>query len=224
MGRQSSDVVDLALSNNKTHGVHLKPAAQTRSAPVPRVRPYSGAVSIQRVSSTEIYANPWLSVREDAILHADGSPGIYSVVDKPTGVIVIPREKSNLYLVEQFRYAVGARRWEFPAGTAPDRQMLPPEQLAVRELGEETGLRAGSLTQIGTVDVAPGFSSQRQSVFLAEQLTAGPAAREHEEQDMDARWWTTADVWAAVTAGAICDAQTLAALTLLSAHDTATAP
>lgn len=186
---------------------------------MPRVGPYSGAVSIQRVSSTEIYANPWLSVREDAILRADGSPGIYSVVDKPTGVIVIPRAGDKLYLVEQFRYAVGARRREFPAGTAPDRRTLPPEQLAIRELGEETGLHADVLTQIGTVNVAPGFSSQRQSVFLAEELTPGPAAREHEEQNMDARWWPIADVWVAVTSGEICDAQTLAALTLLAAHD-----
>lgn len=173
------------------------------------------------MSSTEIYTNPWLSVREDAIVRADGSPGIYSVVDKPTGVIVIPRASEQLYLVEQFRYAVGARRWEFPAGTAPDRQTLPPEQLAVRELGEETGLCADRLTHIGSVDVAPGFSSQRQSVFLAEELSSGPAAREHEEQDMDAKWWPITDVWAAVMSGEICDAQTLAAMTLLSAYDAA---
>jgi 8-oxo-dGTP pyrophosphatase MutT (NUDIX family) len=178
-------------------------------------------VSIKRVSSTEIYANPWLSVREDKIVRADGTPGIYSVVDKPASVIVIPREGDRLFLVEQFRYAVGARRWEFPAGTAPDGQDLPPEQLAVRELAEETGLRAGALSQIGTVDVAPGFSSQRQAVFLAEHLVEGPTEREHEEQDMDARWWEVADVWIAVAAGEICDAQTLAALTLLSAHDEA---
>ncbi|PYE13910.1 ADP-ribose pyrophosphatase YjhB (NUDIX family) [Williamsia limnetica] len=181
--------------------------------------PYSGVVSIKRVSSTDIYANPWLSLREDEIVRADGSPGIYSVIDKPAGVIVIPRDDGRLYLVEQFRYAVGARRWEFPAGTAPDRQSLPPQELAVRELAEETGLRAEALIQIGSVDVAPGFSSQRQAVFLAERLSPGPPAREHEEQDMDARWWPVADVWAAVASGQICDAQTLAALTLLSAFD-----
>lgn len=177
-------------------------------------------VSIKRVSSAEIYANPWLSLREDKIVRSDGSTGIYSVVDKPEGVIVIPREDGRLYLVEQFRYAVDARRWEFPAGTAPDRQVVPARALAVRELAEETGLRAESLTRIGTVDVAPGFSSQRQAVFLAEDLQAGTAQREHEEQDMDARWWPVTEVWAAVGTGAICDAQTLAALTLLSAYDT----
>ncbi len=174
-----------------------------------------------RVSSTEIYANPWLSLREDEIVRADGSPGIYSVIDKPAGVIVIPRDDDRLYLVEQFRYAVQARRWEFPAGTAPDRQSLPPEELAVRELSEETGLRSQSMTQIGSVDVAPGFSSQRQAVFLAEALSPGPPAREHEEQDMDARWWTVERVWAAVASGEICDAQTLAALALLITHDAA---
>lgn len=184
--------------------------------------PYSGVVSIKRVSSTEIYANPWLSLREDQIVRADGSPGIYSVIDKPSGVIVIPRDDGRLYLVEQFRYAVGARRWELPAGTAPDRQTLPPEELAERELAEETGLRAEALTQIGSVDVAPGFSSQRQAVFLAEGLRAGNPAREHEEQDMDARWWPINEVWAAVSSGVICDAQTLAALALLITHDTTT--
>lgn len=223
MGGQSAHVVDLALGNNKTHEHHLKPAAQTHCGPLPSVGPYSDVVSIQRVSSTEIYANPWLSVREDAIVRADGTPGIYSVVDKPTGVIVVPRKPGELYFVEQFRYAVGARRWEFPAGTAPDRQTLPPQQLAIRELREETGLSAGFLAQIGTLDVAPGFSSQHQSVFLAEELSAGPTAREHEEQDMDARWWPIADVWGAVTSGEICDAQTLAALTLLTAYDAARA-
>lgn len=176
-------------------------------------------VSIKRVSSSEIYANPWMSLREDQILRADGSPGIYSVVDKPTGVVVIPRDGDRLFLVEQFRYAVGARRWEFPAGTAPDRAHVPPPDLAVRELAEETGLVADSLTQIGVLDVAPGFSSQRQVVFLAEGLRMGAAAREHEEQDMDARWWTVAEVRTAVRAGQICDGQTLAALTLLSLHD-----
>jgi 8-oxo-dGDP phosphatase len=176
-------------------------------------------VSIARVSSAEIYANPWLSLREDKIVRSDGSSGIYSVVDKPEGVIVIPRDGGHLYLVEQFRYAVNARRWEFPAGTAPDRQHMAAPALAARELSEETGLRSGRLTQIGIVDVAPGFSSQRQSVFLAEELSAGPTAREHEEQDMDGRWWSSDEVWTAVSDGEICDAQTLAALTLLRVHD-----
>jgi 8-oxo-dGDP phosphatase len=176
-------------------------------------------VSIQRVSSAEIYANPWMTLREDKIVRPDGSAGIYSVVDKPEGVIVIPREDGRLFLVEQFRYAVSARRWEFPAGTAPDRQHMPAPALAARELSEETGLRSGRLTQIGIVDVAPGFSSQRQAVFLAEDLSAGATAREHEEQDMDGRWWSSDDVWTAVARGEICDAQTLAALTLLRVHD-----
>jgi 8-oxo-dGTP pyrophosphatase MutT (NUDIX family) len=182
------------------------------------------AVSIKRVSSSEIYVNPWLSLREDQIVRADGSAGIYSVVDKPTGVVVIPRDGDRMFLVEQFRYAVNARRWEFPAGTAPDRVVVPPPDLAARELAEETGLVAERLTEIGILDVAPGFSSQRQVVFLAERLHAGPTAREHEEQDMDARWWRTAEIWDAVRSGQICDAQTLAALTLLSVHDSGPQP
>ncbi len=34
-------------------------------------------------------------------------------------------------------------------------------ELAARELQEETGVRAGSMVEIGLLDVAPGLASQR---------------------------------------------------------------
>ncbi|WP_309110974.1 hypothetical protein [Saccharothrix sp.] len=40
-------------------------------------------MSIRTVSSKVVYENRWLSVREDRIELADGSAGLYSVVDKP---------------------------------------------------------------------------------------------------------------------------------------------
>src|SRR2546425_1996322 len=119
-----------------------------------------------------------MSVREDAIRHADGSPGVYAVVDKPTQALIIPLDGERVHLVEQFRYPLGLRRWEFPQGTAPDLAHLPARELAARELREETGLIAGQLDELGLLDVAAGMSSQRGRVFLATELTAGPHQRE----------------------------------------------
>ena len=98
-----------------------------------------GVPFIERVASREIYRNPWLVLREDDIRRPDGSPGIYSVVDKPTYALVMPYDGHRFRLVEQFRYPVGARRWEFPQGAAPDHAELEPTELAARELREETG-------------------------------------------------------------------------------------
>ncbi|MCT7656980.1 NUDIX domain-containing protein [Mycobacterium deserti] len=170
---------------------------------------------IRTVASREIYRNSWMTLREDDIRRPDGSPGIYSVVDKPDYALVIPCDDDRFHLVEQFRYPLGLRRWEFPQGTAPGRQVLEPAELAARELREETGLRAASMTVLGQLDVAPGMSSQRGWVFLATGIAEGEHEREHEEQDMHSEWFTRAQVEQMMRGGEITDAQSIAAWALL---------
>ena len=76
---------------------------------------------METVSSRQVYANPWMTVREDRVRRADGSTGRHGVVDSPDIALVIAAEGDLLQLVEQYRYPVGGRRWEFPSGTAdPD--------------------------------------------------------------------------------------------------------
>lgn len=174
---------------------------------------------MQTLGSREVYVNAWMSVREDDIRRADGSRGIYGVVDKPTYALVIPLDGERLHLVEQFRYPLGLRRWEFPQGTAPDRVVVAPLELAARELREETGLHAERLTELGLLDVAPGLSSQRGRVFLATGLSDGPHQREPEEQDMRTGWFSRAEFEDMVRRGEVTDAQSVAAYTLLLLHE-----
>jgi len=169
---------------------------------------------IERVATREIYRNPWLVLREDDIRRADGSAGIYSVVDKPTYALVMPFDQNRFRLVEQFRYPIGARRWEFPQGTAPGLADAEPTELAERELREETGLRATSFELLGQLDVAPGMSSQRGWVFLATGIVEGEADREHEEQDMLSAWFSRDEVERMMRSGVIVDAQSIAAFGL----------
>lgn len=174
---------------------------------------------MRKTSSREVYVNAWMKVREDSIERADGAEGIYGVVDKPDYALVIPLRGDELHLVEQFRYPLGMRRWEFPQGTAPDRAELDARELAVRELREETGLRADALTELGLLDVAAGMSSQRGRVFLATGLTSGEPSREHEEQDMRSTWFPRSDFEGMITTSEITDAQSIAAYTLLLLHE-----
>lgn len=173
---------------------------------------------IETISSREVYANNWMTVREDAIRRPDGSEGIYGVVDKPHYALVIARADDvpggRYAMVEQFRYPLGLRRWEFPQGTVGLTE-LAPDVLADRELREETGLRASTMTRLGMLDVAAGMSSQRGHVFLATGITEGAAEREHEEQDMRLAWFTGERIEELMRAGEITDAQSIAAWTLL---------
>jgi 8-oxo-dGTP pyrophosphatase MutT (NUDIX family) len=175
--------------------------------------------SMRQLSTRQVYVNPWMVVREDRIRRSDGSDGIFGVIDKPDYALIVPAEEDRLHLVEQFRYPLGLRRWEFPQGTAPDRADAEPIELARRELREETGLRAARMTQIGMLDVAPGMSSQRGRVFLATELTEGSPERELTEQDMRTAWLHRDQVVEMIQRGEITDAQSIAALGLLLLHE-----
>ena len=168
-----------------------------------------------RIASREVYRNDWMIVREDDIRRPDGSSGIYGVIDKPAYALVIATDGERLRLVEQFRYPLGRRRWEFPQGTAPGRAELEPAELAVRELREETGLTAGTMTTLGCLDLAPGLSSQRGWVFLATDITEGDPDPEHEEQDIRSQWFSRTEVERMILAGEITDAQSIAAYATL---------
>jgi len=75
------------------------------------------------------------------------------------------------------------------------------------------------MTQIGTLDVAPGMSSQRGRVFLATDLTEGAPEREVTEQDMRTAWFHRDQVVEMIQRGEITDAQSIAALGLLLLHE-----
>jgi len=170
---------------------------------------------VETLASKQVYANPWMTVREDAIRRADGSTGIYGVVESADIALIIPADADRLHLVEQYRYPVAGRRWEFPSGTADQQLDVDAAALAARELREETGLVAGALTLIGMLEIAPSMFSQRCKVFLATDLTHGVPHRDPEEQDMRSAWFTRADVESMIKDGRITDAKSTAAYTML---------
>ncbi len=169
---------------------------------------------IKTISTREVYRNAWTSVREDVIEHANGQRGIYGVVDKDPACIVIPLEQTPegdfLWLIGQFRYTVLGRFLEFPQGgwEQPD---IVPEELARGELKEETGLTAGRLTQITTLQIAYGVMNQKHHVFLAEDLNPGIAEPDHEETDLTVHRVPVAEFESMLLDGRIVDNCTAAA-------------
>lgn len=170
---------------------------------------------IETLGSRVVYRNDWMTVREDAIRRRDGSAGTYGVIDKPDFVVVVPvHADGSIQLVQQFRYPVGVRCWEFPLGIwGPPG--TDPAVAARHELEEETGLAAAAMTHAGRLHAAPGLINQAYDVFLATGLTVVPARREPEEQDMVSRAFSRAAFEAMLLDGTIRDATCVACFGLL---------
>jgi len=161
------------------------------------------------------YENRWMRVREDAIRRRDGSPGIYGVVEKDGFTLVVPiHDDGSVELVQQYRYPVGERLWEFPMGMWGPRG-TDPLVVAAHELREETGLVATHLRQVGTMYEAPGTMNQGAHIVLATGLTRGEAALETEEQDLISRRIPRPEFDRMIRDGEIRDAITMAAWGLL---------
>jgi 8-oxo-dGTP pyrophosphatase MutT (NUDIX family) len=170
--------------------------------------------SIRTISSREVYRNPWTRVREDVIERANGQRGIYGVIDKDPACIIVPMERAAdgeyIWLVEQFRYTVGARYKELPQG-GWEQADADPLEMAAGELREETGLRAGKMTQLGTHQIGYGVMNQKHHVFLAEELTQGPHDRDVEEHDLEVHRVPVAEFERMVVDGEIVDNCSVAA-------------
>ncbi len=88
-------------------------------------------------------------------------------------VIIAWTVEDELLLVEQYREPLGRRVIELPAGLVGDESELEDEDFldaAARELEEETGWRAGQLTEFMTCPTSAGMSDETVMFVLAENL------------------------------------------------------
>jgi ADP-ribose pyrophosphatase len=169
---------------------------------------------IVATASNVVYRNRWMTVREDRVRRADGNEGIYGVVEKRDFAVVAAIESDRVYLVQQFRYPVGARYWELPQGSS-EKDDLDPARLAAAELREETGLEARSMTHVGHLFVAYGYSMQGYDLFLARELEQLDVRLDAEEHGLVARAFHIRELEDMIGAGVIKDAATVAAFGLL---------
>ena len=169
---------------------------------------------IETLASKVVYQNRWMTVREDQIRRQNGSLGIYGVVEKSDFAVIAAVQDNFMYLVEQYRYPVGARCWEVPQGTW-DHGNNDPLELAKAELREETGLTAGRIHHVAKLHEAYGYSTQAFDLFFATDLRQGEPQLEPEEHGLIAKAFPTHPVEDMICAGQITDAVTVASFGLL---------
>ena len=154
----------------------------------------------------------------------------WDYVERPnaTGVVCIVARTDNnaILLVEQFRPPVGCNVIEFPAGLAGDLENEPGETLeeaARRELLEETGYEAQSLTKKTVVASSAGVTNELVTIFLADGLkkVAEGGGDENETILLHEVPLDRADEWLAhaQSEGKLVDSRVYAGLYFLLAKD-----
>lgn len=175
---------------------------------------------ITRKARRQVYANPWMQVFEDDVAFADGTPGIYGVVEKADFAVIVPRlPDGRLQMVQLYRYPVSARFWEFPQGGWEGEGAVDPKALAARELAEETGLRAGGMASLGSFFESYGYAKQLCHAFLATELEEGATDHDSGEIGMRSQAFSRTEIGQMIKAGEVKDSVTIAALALLDMFD-----
>jgi len=111
----------------------------------------------------------------------DGRSITREAVVHPAAVVILPIvDAHRIVMIRNFRYTIEEELWELPAGTAE------PEEAAIetarRELEEETGYRAGTMTPLAEFFTSPGVLTERMFAFVATDLTSVGQRLEHGER------------------------------------------
>ncbi len=139
-----------------------------------------------RIDSEIVYDGRIVRLSVDTVRFPDGSEGQLEMIRHAGASAVLPflggllDPDPDVLLVRQYRYASDGYLYEIPAGlpAGPEESW---EECAHRELEEETGRRAGSMTPLTRIYTTPGFTDEVIRLFVATDLEPGETSRDPDE-------------------------------------------
>src|SRR5580698_1317308 len=170
----------------------------------------SGDAKAKTISSKIVFKGKVFSVRRDEIVEPSGVRATRDVIAHSGSVVVMPvLDDGKIVLIRQYRYAARQYLWELVAGRIDAGENA--KQAAKRELIEETGLRAKKFRVFLEFWPSPGFLEEKMFVLLAEGITQGEAEPEEDEK-IDAKAFTRAEIEQMLRSGALHDGKTISSL------------
>lgn len=157
-----------------------------------------------------VYVGRRIRVEVDTLHTPDGKTIRRDAIRHPGAVVILPvLDAKHVVLLKNFRFVIGETLWEAPAGTVEPNE--PLEACARRELLEETGYTAAKWQSLGHMFASPGVMDEKLHLFIAEELTPGPARPEPDEQ-LEPVTVPLADALRMALDGTIRDAKTITLL------------
>ena len=174
---------------------------------------------IQPSRIRNVYQGRIFTVQVETIALPKGGTLDAEIVRHPGSVVIVPLTASGeIILVRQYRAAIGRWAWELPAGSLEPGEDIV--QAAGRECHEEIGLVADHLEALGSFYPTPGYCDELMNFYRATGLRQ-PRADEHaqqdEDEDIETKPFSRAELSRMIAAGEIIDLKTIAGLALLQA-------
>ena len=164
------------------------------------------------VTSRFVYTGQIVKLRIDIVEMANRRRATREVVEHADCIAVVAvDEQGNILLVKQYRYAIGKELLEIPAGGIDTGE----DAVAAvrREMGEETGFSPRTVKKMGGFYSSPGFCTEYMHLFLATDLEPKHLEAEDTEGITVIRV-KPEDIEGLISSGAICDAKSVAGLSL----------
>ncbi len=160
---------------------------------------------MQRLESQILYDGKWRFCVDKVILPS-GLGMEMAYVDHPGSIVLVPILDEKILMIEQFRPVLDQTILELPAGTLEvgENRLLG----AQRELREETGYRAATLTPLGTMLPSPGATNEVMHILLASDLTWDPLPMD-EDESIQLRPLALAELLPMALTGEIPDAKSV---------------
>ena len=162
------------------------------------------------LSKSVAFRGSILNLRIDKVETPGGKRAVREVVEHAPAVAVLPvGHDGTVYLIRQYRYAVGRDLLEIPAGLVEPGEDF--ERCAERELQEEIGFFPGKLRKIGKLYNSPGFCTETVTLYLATDLR--PSRLDPDDDEfIETAPVAGRDIRAMIERGQIVDGKTFAAL------------
>ncbi len=117
------------------------------------------------VSSEMIYKGRVFTVYKE-VFQTEKGETVIEVVRHRGAVAVLPiLPNGSIVLEKQYRYSIKDFIYEVPAGTLEEKE--EPEGCAMRELTEETGYVAESLSYLTKILMSPGYVDEQIYLYVA---------------------------------------------------------
>jgi ADP-ribose pyrophosphatase len=155
----------------------------------------------------EIFRGRRLWIEKKVIPMQNGVKKEKVIIHPGNAVAILPIDGDRCKLLRQYRYAIGQHICEAPAGTMEPGE--DPAATAHRELVEETGFEAGSMTPKGFIYTTPGFTDEKIFLFEARDLSPSQEFGKDEDEVIEVMDVAVRDLDAMIRDGTICDAKTI---------------
>ena len=156
-----------------------------------------------------IYKGKVVNLRcDDAELY-NGEPCKREIIEHSGGACVLCENNGEILFVKQYRYAYGESLLEIPAGKLNAGE--EPYQTALRELVEETGIKAKDAELLQVLYPTPGYTNEKIYIYRAIGIEK-TLQNLDDGEFLDVVWIDEEKVQKMLTAGEIRDAKTVVAL------------